>query len=103
MRRLSLLALALTLITLSLTSPSTSNAQTSCSCSWEVRQLSCSGSNDCALNQSNCERNVGAWANIACSSRGGACTYISTPLGCTTDANGNVTYSTLINYKCNVC
>ena len=102
MRRLSLLALALALITLSLTFPSGSNAQTSCSCPWEVKQLNCSGG-DCGLNQSNCERNVGAWAYFACSSRGGACTYISTPLGCTTDANGNVTYSTLINYKCNVC
>jgi hypothetical protein len=103
MRKLVWLALALTLITVSFTSVSRSDAQTSCSCPWEVKQLDCSGGYDCSLAQSNCERNVGFWANQACWNRGGACTYLSTPLGCTTNPDGTVTYSLLINYKCNQC
>jgi len=102
MRRFGLLALAMILVSWSLVPVSLSFAQSSCVCSWEVRQLTCSGG-DCAINQSNCERNVGAWANIACSNRGGACTYISTPLGCTTNPDGSSSYSLLINFKCNVC
>jgi membrane-associated PAP2 superfamily phosphatase len=103
MRRLASLGLAFALVALSLTSASLSHAQTSCSCPWEVVQLNCSGGYDCALNASSCQQNAGAWADIRCSSRGNACTYVYSPLGCTTNSDGTVTASGLINYKCNQC
>ena len=103
MRRLASLTLASALVILCLVTTSRSQAQSTCACPWEVKQLTCSGISDCALQEHNCLQNVGFWANQACWNRGGACTYVSTPLGCTTNPDGTTTYSVLINYKCNQC
>lgn len=100
MRRLVMLAVAFSLLVLAV-STRRSEADT-CSCPWEVVQLT-STSSDCTLATLNASRNAGFWANNQCYNRGGACTYVWTDLGCTTDANGTATDVSLINYKCNIC
>ena len=99
MRRLVMLTISLSLLAFAV-GTRRSEADT-CSCPWQVVQLS-STSSDCNLATQNASRNAGFWADNQCGTYG-ACTYVWTDLGCTTNPDGGATDSSLINYRCNVC
>jgi hypothetical protein len=100
MRKLALLVVVFSVVLLALQADRVS--ADSCSCPWQVRQLTSTNS-DCTLATQNAQQNAGSWAYFACSNKGGACTYVWTDLGCTTDSNGTATDTSLINFKCNIC
>jgi hypothetical protein len=105
MRTLSWRSLSLILSMLALGAVP-SHAQT-CSCPWEVKQLNTIATpgflSECPMLHHNGEQNSGFWADNQCSGRGGACTFLYTPISCTENPDGSVTASGLLNYKCNQC
>jgi hypothetical protein len=103
MRRLFLLALALTFVTLSF--PSLAQAQ--CACPQEAVHLYSTVTpgflSDCPLQHHNGQQNAGFWAGSQCQGRGGACTYLYTPIDCWENPDGSVTADGLLTYRCNFC